>query len=70
MLKTGRLHKVENLDQKFGAAGSYYAVLVTNVAGRHETLLFTDGEIAHARYRVKMNPEDEVKPNRCDRLLY
>ena len=70
MLKTGKLSKVENLDQKFGAAANYYSVLVFNQAGQHETLLFTDMEIAGARYRVKMNPEDESQPNRCDRLLF
>lgn len=70
MLKTGKLQRVENLDQKFGAADNYHAVLVVNRAGMHETLLLTDLELAAARYRVKMNPEDELRPNWLDRLLF
>ena len=70
MLKTGKLQRVENLDQKFGAADNYHAVLVVNKAGLHETLLLTDLELAAARYRVKMNPEDELRPNWLDKLLF
>lgn len=69
MLNAGRLKKVRNLDQKRGAAENYYAVLVKNSAGMFETLLFTELEVVTARYRVRMNPEDELLPARCDRLL-
>ena len=70
MIQTGKLEKVQNLDQKLGADDEYFRALVVSPAGQHETLLFTDSEIASARYRAKMNPEDEILPRWCDRLLF
>jgi len=65
-VKNGRLIQVWNdLRAKFSnAAKLYWAVWVENAKGdNEECLLFTDAEIARARYRASRNKEDLTSKN-------
>jgi hypothetical protein len=63
----GRLHRVDNIDPRFGAARSYFRVLVIGQRGP-EVLLLTHADLDKIQRRKKMNPEETLRPSITDRL--
>ena len=66
----GRLELTANVDKKGGGSAVYHRVLVENLEGETENLLFTKAELVRVRERAAKNPEDVREATLIEKLLH